>query len=103
MVQDLFAEPLTGNATFVLPATSAFEKDGTFVNHGGLAQTFARAVRPPVEVRTELQLAFDLLGRRGLVQAAAIRAELGTAMPEFAALAEREPPSTGMRIELATV
>ena len=34
---------------FVLPATSAFEKDGTFVNHAGLAQTFGRAVRPPVE------------------------------------------------------
>ena len=44
--------PVTATATFVLPATSRFEKDGTFVNHAGLAQAFARAVRPPQEVRT---------------------------------------------------
>ena len=72
---------------------AAFEKDGTFVNHAGLAQTFPRAVRPPVEARTELQLAFDLLGRRGLVQPAAIRAELAQAMPEFAALGEKNLPA----------
>jgi NADH-quinone oxidoreductase subunit G len=86
VVQDIFPGKLTESATFVLPATTAFEKDGTFVNHAGLAQTFGAAVRPPVEARTELQLAFDLLGRRGLVQAAAIRAEMAAAMPEFAKL-----------------
>ncbi len=103
VVQDLFASALTESATFVLPATSAFEKDGTFVNHAGLAQTFPRAVRPPVEVRSELQLAFDLLGRRGLVQAAAVRAELAKAMPQFANLAANELPATGVRFELQTV
>ena len=70
------------------------------MNHAGLAQTFPRAVRPPVEARTELQLAFDLLGRRGLVQAAAIRAELAMAIPEFAALKEKAIPPTGVRFEL---
>jgi NADH-quinone oxidoreductase subunit G len=103
VVQDLLPSSLSAAATFVLPATSAFEKDGTFVNHAGLAQTFVRSVRPPVEARTELQLAFDLLGRRGLVQAGAVRAELAKAMPEFAALAEKELPATGVRFELATV
>ena len=102
-VQDLFAGKLTESATFVLPATSAFEKDGTFVNHAGLAQTFPRSVRPPVEARTELQLAFDLLDRRGLVQSPAVRAELARAIPEFTKLAEKNLPATGVRFELATV
>jgi len=91
IAQDLFPTLLTVAAKYVLPATSAFEKDGTFVNHAGLAQTFPRAVRPPVEVRTELQLAFDLLGRRGLVQPAAIRMELSAALPAFAELGGTSP------------
>jgi NADH-quinone oxidoreductase subunit G len=101
--QDLFHGKHTEGATFVLPATTAFEKDGTFVNHAGLAQTFMRCVRPPVETRTELQLGFDLLGRRGLVQAAAVRAELARAIPELAKLAEKELPANGVRFELPTV
>ena len=84
-----------------LPGAGFAEKDGTFVNHAGLAQTFPRAVLPPKESRTELQLAFDLLGRTGLVRPAAVRAELAAAMPEFAGLEEK--PRTGKRLELATV
>src|SRR5262249_22742025 len=76
IAQDLFPSLLRGSARYVSPGTASFEKDGTFVNHAGLAQTFPRATRPPTEVRTELQLAFDLLGRKGLVQSAAVRAEL---------------------------
>lgn len=101
VVHDLFPSKLTDAAAFVLPATTAFEKDGTFVNHAGLAQTFGRAVRPPLETRSELQLAFDLLGRRGLVQPSAIRTELAQAIPTFAELAEKNLPSTGVRFELA--
>jgi NADH-quinone oxidoreductase subunit G len=101
VAQDLFPSALTAAARYVLPATAAYEKDGTYVNHAGLAQTFARAVRPPTEVRGELQIAFDLLGRRGLAQAAAIRQELAGVVAEFAGLAD--VPRTGKRIELQTV
>ena len=90
----------TQTTVYRLPCAGFAEKDGTFVNHAGLAQTFGRAVRPPQETRTELQLAFDLLGRKGLVQAAAIRAELAKAIPAFAALAERKLPEHGIRFEL---
>lgn len=76
IVHDLFPTLLTASAKIVLPATAAFEKDGTFVNHAGIPQSFPRATRPPVEVRTELQLAHDLRGRKGLAQADAVRAEL---------------------------
>jgi NADH-quinone oxidoreductase subunit G len=101
IAQDLFQSTVTAAASIVLPATSSFEKDGTFVNHAGLAQTFTRSVRPPQEARTELQLAFDLLGRKGLVQAASIRAELAKAIPFFAGLAEKNLPANGVRFELA--
>jgi len=89
IVQDLFETRLSSSAKIVLPATASFEKDGMFVSHAGLAQTFPRATRPPVEVRTELQIAHDLLGRKGLVQAANVREEMGGApiggllMPSF--------------------
>src|SRR5207248_4952157 len=97
IAQDLFPTLLTASAKVVLPATASFEKAGTFVNHAGLAQVFDRATRPPVEVRTELQLAFDLLGRRGLVQPAAVRAELAAAVPFFAPLAG-DVPKDGVRL-----
>ncbi len=67
------------------------------MNYYGLAQTFPRAARPPVETRGELQLAYDLLGRRGLAQSAAVRAELAAAVPFFAPLAGNVPP-TGVRL-----
>ena len=88
-------------ADVVLPGAAYTEKDGTYVNHAGLAQTFGRAVRPPTEVRGELQVAFDLLGRRGLARAADVRRELAAAIPGFAGLAAAPP--TGTKIELQTV
>lgn len=102
LVQDLFHSPLTEKAKYVLPATATFEKDGTFVNHAGLAQVFRRAVRPPVEARGELQIAADLLGRKGLVQPAVIRKELVAAVPFFDGIEEPRVPQ-GKRLELTTV
>ncbi|MFM8271999.1 MAG: molybdopterin-dependent oxidoreductase [Gemmata sp.] len=87
IAQDLLPTAVTASAKYVLPATTVFEKDGTFVNHANYVQTFGRAVKPPTEVRNELQLAFDLLGRRGLVQPDAIRTELAGAVPFFRGLA----------------
>jgi NADH-quinone oxidoreductase subunit G len=103
VVMDLFPSKLTATATVVLPATTAFEKAGTFVNHAGLAQTFPAAVRPPTETKTELQLANDLLGKKGLVQPAAVRADVASAMPAFKSLAEVTLPKSGRKLELTTV
>ena len=86
VAQDILPTVVTASAKYVLPATTGFEKDGTFVNHAGYAQTFHRAAKPPVETRTELQLASDLLGRRGLVQPTAVRAELAKSVAYFAEL-----------------
>ncbi|QEL17020.1 molybdopterin-dependent oxidoreductase [Limnoglobus roseus] len=103
VVQDFFPTKLSEAATYWLPATAAFEKEGTFVNHAGLVQTFARAAKPPVETRSELQLAFDLGNRRGLANVAAVRKDVAKAMPAFANLADVKLPTTGKRLELATV
>ncbi len=101
IVQDLFESRLTQAATFVLPATTAFEKEGTFINHAGVAQSFPRSVRPPVEARSELQLAYDLLGRSGLATAAAVRAEIARTVPALAHLAAATPAPANGRVELA--
>jgi NADH-quinone oxidoreductase subunit G len=103
LVQDLFHSKLTAAATVVLPATTAFEKDGTFVNHAGLAQSFPRAVKSGPEVRGELQIAFDLAGRKGLATVAAVRKDLANDLPQFAALAELKQPTASKKVELATV
>ncbi len=101
VVQDLFASKLTAAATLVLPATTAFEKEGTFVNHAGYVQPFGRAVKAGTEVRGELQTAYDLAGKKGLAGVATVRGELAKVFPQFAALAEFKPAKKKM--ELATV
>ena len=90
IVQDLMPSALSAAARFVLPAASFAEKDGTFVNHANLAQAIRWAVRPAHRLRTDGQIFLDLLQRRGLMSAAAIRKELAREVPYFAALARGE-------------
>ena len=97
IVQDLFPTALSNAAKYVIPATTFAEKDGVFVNYDDLAQAIHRAVHPPQEARTEGQVYLDLLGRTGLVQAAAIRKELAREVPFFAPLAV-ESSSLGIRL-----
>jgi len=103
VVQDFFPTTLSAMATYMLPATAGFEKDGTFVNQAGLAQPFQRAAKPSPETRTELQLAFDLWNRKGLANISAIRKDVAKALPAFAMLADVKPHATGKRLELQTV
>ncbi len=102
IVQDLFHSKLTRAAMTVLPATTVFEKDGTFVNHAGYVQSFHRSVKAPLEVRSELQLAFDLAGKKGLATVAAVRKDFAKELPQYASLAELAPHTHG-RLQLATV
>lgn len=90
VVQDLFASPTSKRAKYVLPAVSFAEKEGTFVNHAGLAQMIHWAVVPPDGCRADGQIFLDLLERRGLVHAPTLRAELAREVPFFAPLAHGE-------------
>ena len=101
IVQDLFESPISKVAGFVLPSASWAEKDGTFVNHAGLAQPLGKANHLPGEARTEGQIFAELLGRRGLFKAASVRDEIVAEMPEFAGLPMT--PIVGLKMELPLV
>src|SRR5262249_44521124 len=88
VLQEMLPSPLSSFARYLLPAASFAEKDGTFVNHAGLAQALHWAVRPPQDCRTDGQVFLDLLGRPGLVHAPTLRAELAREVPYFAPLGQ---------------
>jgi NADH-quinone oxidoreductase subunit G len=97
--QDLFESPASAVARYVVPAAAWAEKDGTFVNHAGLAQAVQRAVAPAGEVRTDGQVFLDLLERRGLVHAPALRKELAAEVAYFQPLAGGDPGEYGIQLD----
>ncbi|MGE3807056.1 MAG: molybdopterin-dependent oxidoreductase [Gemmataceae bacterium] len=88
IVQDLFASPATEKARYVLPASSFAEKEGTFVNHAGLAQAIHAVCQPRGERRGDARIFMELLERRGLFHAPTIRKELAAEISYFAAMTE---------------
>jgi NADH-quinone oxidoreductase subunit G len=86
VVQDLLPTLASELAHYVLPAGSFAEKDGTFINHAGLAQTIERSVRCPGEARPDARILWDLAGRRGLFHAQTVRMEIGTEIDALATL-----------------
>jgi NADH-quinone oxidoreductase subunit G len=102
VVQDLLPSAVSAKADYVLPSAAWAEKEGTFVNHAGLAQPIKKACHAPGECRSEGQVYADLLGRRGLLHAGPVRAEMAAAIPGFASLLA-EMPSIGKRLELPTI
>ncbi len=99
VVQDLFPSPASEAARYVIPGVSFAEKEGTFVNHAGLAQAIRWAVRPVRGGRTDGQTFLDLMQRRGLVHAPTLRAELAAEVPYFAAMASGDLGDHGVRLE----
>jgi NADH-quinone oxidoreductase subunit G len=93
VVQDLFDSPLSAHATWRLPAAGFAERSGTWVNVAHHAQSFRQAIRPPAGVWPEGRLFWNMLGRRGLYDAAAIRREAAGQSAAFAALAADVPPT----------
>jgi NADH-quinone oxidoreductase subunit G len=100
VVQDLFATPLSASADYVLPSAAWSEKEGTFINHAGLAQPLARAGHAPGESRSEGQVYADLVGRRGLLHAATIRGEMAQRVGAFKDLATIAPLGTRLELKL---
>ncbi len=102
IVQDLFPSPASALARYILPAASYAEKDGTFVNHAGLAQAIYWAVRPYRDLRTDGQVFLDLLERRGLVHVPSLRRELARDVPYFAPLGGGDLGDQGILLGAAT-
>jgi NADH-quinone oxidoreductase subunit G len=101
VLQDLLPSPAVEVAKYIIPAGTFAEKEGTFVNHAGLAQAVRWAVNPPGETRTDGQTFLDLMERRGLLHAPTLRAELAAEIPYFAPLAQAEPGEQGIRLDAA--
>jgi NADH-quinone oxidoreductase subunit G len=88
IVQGLLASPATKRAHFVLASGSFAERDGTVINHAGLAQLIARALRGPGESQADNRILWNLTQRPGLFNGAAVRKELAAEVSELAPLAE---------------
>jgi NADH-quinone oxidoreductase subunit G len=99
IVQDVLPSPIGTAARYLLPGATFAEKDGTFVNHAGLAQAIHWGVSPPGECRTDGQIFLDLLERRGLLHAPSLRRELAAEVPYFAALARGDLGEHGIRLD----
>ncbi|MEK6250270.1 MAG: molybdopterin-dependent oxidoreductase, partial [Planctomycetales bacterium] len=88
VVQDLFVSPLSREADFQLPAAAFAEREGSYVNQNGFMQSFKWAIRPPLGVRVEGGLYWQLLGREGLYNAPKVLAEVAKEIPFFATAAD---------------
>ena len=99
IVQDLLASAASAKAHFVLAGSAWAEKDGTFVNHKGLAQAIHRALRGPVEARPDGRILLELAERSGMFQAPALRKEIAAAIPALAGLAVGELGELGVLLE----
>jgi NADH-quinone oxidoreductase subunit G len=86
IVQDILPSPASAAAHYVLAGGAFAEKDGTFINHAGLAQAIYRAIRDPDDARPDGRILWDLAGRRGLFHAANLRREIARTIPALQAL-----------------
>lgn len=87
IVQDLLPSPLSDRASILLASGSFAERDGTYVNHEGLAQASHAAVRPYADTRPDGRILMELTERVGLFNALTLRKEIGKAIPSLASLA----------------
>ena len=98
---DILPSPVSAFAHYLLPGATFAEKDGTFVNHSGLAQAVQWGVTPAGECRTEGQVFLELLQRRGLAHAPTLRKEMAGEIKTFAPLAGGDLGEYGIPLEQA--
>jgi len=88
VVQDLFMTETAKFADVVLPASSFFEKSGTFTNAERRVQRVHAALRPYADSRTDGRILCDIMQRFGYPQAdysaEGILAEIAGAVPSYA-------------------
>jgi NADH-quinone oxidoreductase subunit G len=90
IVQDFLPSPVLQHATHVLPSGTFVEREGTIVNHRGLAQLIRRAVRGPDGSRPDTRILWELAERSGLPQTEVLRREIAAAIPALSALTQPE-------------
>jgi formate dehydrogenase major subunit len=85
VVQDIFLTETAEVADVVLPATSYFEKTGTYTNTDRRVQVGRTALRPPGEARLDWEILCDVMTRMGYPQSYACIEDVFT---EFVASAD---------------
>jgi NADH-quinone oxidoreductase subunit G len=100
VVQDILPSAASERANFVLPGGSFAERDGTFVNHAGLAQDIRRAIRGPGEARPDGRIFWELAGRRGLLNVGLLRKEMGETIESLRPLAAGQLGEHGVRLSV---
>jgi len=100
IVQDILPSPASQRATFVLPGGSFAERDGSFVNHAGLAQEIRRAIRGPGEARPDVRILWELSGRQGLVNLPVLRREMAETIENLRPLTVGKLGEYGVRLAL---
>jgi len=98
IVQDIFASPLSERADIVLASSTFAERDGTYVNHSGLAQAACGAIRCPGDARADGRILMELAERKGLYNAMTLRKEIGKAVPGLAALVVGDLGEFGVKV-----
>ncbi|MHC4180029.1 MAG: NADH-quinone oxidoreductase subunit G [Planctomycetota bacterium] len=86
VVQDLFPSPLSERAEYELPGAAFAERDGSYVNLADHLQSSPWAIRPPVGVRTEGSLYWELLKMEGMYNARAVLDEVAREISYFGAV-----------------
>jgi NADH-quinone oxidoreductase subunit G len=85
VVQDILRSPLTDTADFLLASASFAEREGTVINHNGLAQLQHAAIRTPGDVWSDGRILMNLSDRKGLFHSQTIRAEIAKHIPKLSA------------------
>jgi NADH-quinone oxidoreductase subunit G len=102
VVQDILPSPATAAADFVLPGGSFAEREGTFVNHAGLAQAIEWSIRPKHQAWPDGRILFELAGRSGLYHPPSVRREMAATINYFAPLAAETLDERGVLLEEKT-
>jgi NADH-quinone oxidoreductase subunit G len=98
IVQDILRWELTDAAHVVLPGASFVEKEGTYVNHKGLAQMIFRSIHPVAEGYSDARIFMELAQRDGLYNAKVMRKELAEQISAFRPMAMGDLGPTGVML-----
>ena len=103
VVQDMFLTEAASRAHVVLPSASAAEKDGTFTNAERRVQRVNRAVDPPGNARSGLDIICDIAVRLGAMSygnldPARVMEEIATQVPSYAGIRHNRLGLTGLQV-----
>lgn len=95
--------PLAQVADLVLPLATPVEREGTMVNSQWRLQRFERVAAPPLEVRTLLDVAMELLSRWDVSwkghSVSEVFHRMASSIPQFGNLTWNRIPATGVQLE----